>query len=842
MSQLGDSPQDAPQLATLGTRHTSIDVKISYKIIQLFSEGLYSSPNKAIEELVSNSFDAGAENVHVLMSPDLTDEISSIVVIDDGVGMDVKGLESHWIIGESNKRTTKVTSTAKRKQIGKFGIGKLATYVLASRLTHVSKVKGNYYITSMDYTAIPKGTGGGLGDTVSLDVRTLTEIQAKKLLADWIQEDTPASSALPLFGKKAPSSWTVSIMSNLKDMAQEIRKGRLNWVLATAMPIRSDFNLYLNGEPVVPQKVRGAKICSWKIGRGKLANIPKPASDEFEVTVDKSAAKDSLHHYGITHPQLGRVTGTIELYEDLLTQGKASELGRSHGFFVYVRGRLVNADDEYFGISSNKLKHGTFGRFRCEVHIDRLDDELRSSRETVRQTSLIEVAHNLLEAIFNQARKAHEAFEAEDRKQRQASQRVANSPASLVRTPLVHTVKRTLLGDAHPKLIRCPSLASEKDRDALLQALAGDEDSPADVVKEITFSPLGQQQPIAILNVATGTLEINTLHPYVAYFGDEFASKSLSLPLELFAASEVLLEATMYESGIREDYIHDVLQKRDQLLRELAKGSSFRPALATAQAVEEAAANQATLEQEVVAAFDSLGFDTVPVGGRGKRDGQAHTCAGGGDFSISIEARAKLKPGSFPTAATLRLQEAISQRDEKTFPCAHAVVVIKDVPKAAELLQIQKLLNSDAASSGKGLTLISVNDLARLVRIAPSRRIGLDKIREMFTTCQLPKQVKDCIDTFEKAHPSQGPYLEILEAAAAEQKATGQASVEYGQIETHLRIANSIIISKDELIDFLRALGQIVPEYVFAGAVSVELKSRPDRIMQTFKTSLSKYK
>lgn len=38
----------------------SIDVKISLGIIKRFSEGLYSSPNKTFEELVSNSYDAGA--------------------------------------------------------------------------------------------------------------------------------------------------------------------------------------------------------------------------------------------------------------------------------------------------------------------------------------------------------------------------------------------------------------------------------------------------------------------------------------------------------------------------------------------------------------------------------------------------------------------------------------------------------------------------------------------------------------------------------------------------------------------------------------------------------------
>src|SRR5580704_10549402 len=91
-------------LYTAGKQISDIDVKISYRIIQLFSEGLYSSPNKAIEELVSNSFDAGAENVHVLLSADLGADDSTIVVIDDGEGMDESGFRSHWVIGESGKR------------------------------------------------------------------------------------------------------------------------------------------------------------------------------------------------------------------------------------------------------------------------------------------------------------------------------------------------------------------------------------------------------------------------------------------------------------------------------------------------------------------------------------------------------------------------------------------------------------------------------------------------------------------------------------------------------------------------------------------------------------------
>src|SRR5512137_3023335 len=127
-----DVSMNEADLYTAGREISSIDVRISYRIIQLFSEGLYSSPNKAIEELVSNSFDAGANNVHVIVAPDLLAQDAAIVVIDDGVGMDEAGLKEHWLIGVSNKRDPSRSPPKGRAQIGKFGIGKLATYVLAN--------------------------------------------------------------------------------------------------------------------------------------------------------------------------------------------------------------------------------------------------------------------------------------------------------------------------------------------------------------------------------------------------------------------------------------------------------------------------------------------------------------------------------------------------------------------------------------------------------------------------------------------------------------------------------------------------------------------------------------
>jgi hypothetical protein len=67
-----------------GTVSGKIDVEVTYQIIGLFSEGLYSSPYKAFEELVSNAFDADATTVHLVVPADLAESSAAIVVVDDG--------------------------------------------------------------------------------------------------------------------------------------------------------------------------------------------------------------------------------------------------------------------------------------------------------------------------------------------------------------------------------------------------------------------------------------------------------------------------------------------------------------------------------------------------------------------------------------------------------------------------------------------------------------------------------------------------------------------------------------------------------------------------------------
>ena len=123
-------------LLDAGKKIDDIQVKISYKIIELFSAGLYSSPNKAFEELVCNSYDAFATNVSVYVAPDLSANDAYIWVCDNGEGLNAQELKDLWRIGESSKRDD-LNRDQKRLQIGQFGIGKLATYILARKMIDI---------------------------------------------------------------------------------------------------------------------------------------------------------------------------------------------------------------------------------------------------------------------------------------------------------------------------------------------------------------------------------------------------------------------------------------------------------------------------------------------------------------------------------------------------------------------------------------------------------------------------------------------------------------------------------------------------------------------------------
>lgn len=835
---------------TAGTKQGTIDVRISYRIIELFSEGLYSSPHKAIEELVSNAFDAGAVTVQVMLPPDPTKADATIVVVDDGIGMNEAGLKQHWLIGVSNKRDAAFTPPRGRHQIGKFGIGKLATYVLAQKLTHVSKRDEKYLAVTMDYAKVPTEGHQGLAvkQPVSIAVRALSEDEAKTVLKPWTRAGK-GYDKLKLFGKGAKKSWTVAIMSDLKDMAHEIQRGRLRWVLAHAMPLRDDFKLYFDGEEVLSAKLAQPKIKKWILGKD-IEALPSPASDDGEATEDASEDNDSVHRHGLTFPGLGRVTGYVELFKDPIDAGKSEAVERSNGFFVYVRGRLVNADDPGFQIDRNKLRHGTFSRFRMVIHADGLDQELRSSRESLRVGTLFNIARNIAHAGFNLARNKLDEVEASEDPNSQASRRIDQSPAALTRRPLAAVVAASFAGSYTPRYIVHPTGLDAKKQAQFVDVLRGQPDATAEnlVTGVALIDTMSQDQPLAVFDAGTGVLRVNMVHPFVAHFLDDFEHKSRSLPLELFAMSEVVLEAHLFQQGLSSKQIAAVLANRDLMLRHMARSTGKRTARLIAQALEDAANDEHKLEAELVACFDSMGFDAVPLGGKGRPDGRAEgvlSADSGGKpqtYAVSLEAKSKEKPGTKVSAATVKVS-AIA-RHRKDFKCQHAVVVGQSFPtEQGEASALAKEIRNDRDNSkdGETITLIRVHDLARLVRLVPLKRVGLKKLRELFQDCSLPHEVTAWIDRLAASHTPSPPYKEVLEAIRHEQGTQSTEPVHVSALRVHLRDTKHITMSNHDIIEACKALAMWVPQWVTVIAEHVEITMRPDKILEAVRARIDEY-
>jgi len=828
-----------------GDKIGEIGVAISHKIISLFSEGLYSSPNKAVEELVCNSFDAGAENVHVLISPNLKDDSATIVVIDDGEGMGESDLEQHWRIGHSTRRARPVKE---RTPIGKFGIGKLATYVLANELTHITKHGDRYLAVTMDYSRIGRIEESAImdGQTLMLDLRELSADEAKAALAPWTTGSGSGFDSVCLFGSDGAETWTVAVLSNLKPPGRKISKGRLRWILRTAMPLRDDFNLYLDGLRIESSKVNLPRLGPWVIGRDLGTDgTPIPGFDggELEAVEDVRLEVESPHRFGVTSPILGRVTGLLEVFKADLSTGKAADTERSHGFFVYVRGRLINGlDDAGFGIERNVLRHGTFNKVRVILHVDSLDDELRSSREQIREGALCEEARRLLRGIFNFARSKLQEDEIATSPAARIAERLRSTPGSLTRAPMASLAHRVVRGDAHPLLSRLSTdLPTAKELDSAIDELRSG-DRP--LLRRTDLPEHGASDMMVSLDVTSGTLELNAAHPFVAAFYESFSSRRYSMPLEMLILTDVLLEAHLYKLGIEESQIQTIVRIRDEILRELVRHSGRRSALSVSQALVDARDNQDGLEEEMRAAFEIMGFDNViRLGGRSKPDGTADAILPATPelkkqrYRVGLEA----KSGGVVTAKRLGVSDLI--RHMERFACDHHLVIgnsfqtSQDGPGSATLKNIENGLRG----LDRTITLMHVEDFATLVRLVPLKQIGLTRIQTLFTSCRSPEESHEWLAEVSVEAVDRPPFKEILDAIWTLSKKNVTEPVWYTELRNELRHVNPPIDMQVAEVGKLCAALQGMTPLVRARPDTVEVDRRPDMVLDDIESAIAHY-
>lgn len=237
----------ATNIVSVGQPSSAISVEISARFLEHFSEQLYSSPQKAFEELISNGWDAGADRVDVRITPDLkTTPAATMAVLDNGSSMDEEGLRQLWHIAFSPKRG-KATEHG-RQLIGKFGIAKLATYVLANKLTYICKAAdGKIRRVTMDYGEIDKQMSEHPNDEklirdMQLEVFEVDEKLIEQALSSVyggaeilaLIKNTGSQASVPTFEdeygamkqklqRDSSKTWTLVVLSDLKKIGRELK-------------------------------------------------------------------------------------------------------------------------------------------------------------------------------------------------------------------------------------------------------------------------------------------------------------------------------------------------------------------------------------------------------------------------------------------------------------------------------------------------------------------------------------------------------------------------------------------------------------------------------------------
>ena len=156
-------------------------------------------------------------------------------------------------------------------------------------------------------------------------------------------------------------SWTISLLTDLKPKAAEIKIGRLKWILSTALPLNPvSFVLDLNGTKIESSKTRIPVKNEWIVGKNEQT------AEELDFC--SPGYDDRKKEYFVDFEHLKGVTGRFILYEQSLLGGKAEDNGRSHGIFLIIRGRLINLDDPLLGMEP--FSHGPFNHCQIIIHAD----------------------------------------------------------------------------------------------------------------------------------------------------------------------------------------------------------------------------------------------------------------------------------------------------------------------------------------------------------------------------------------------------------------------------------------------------------------------------------------
>ena len=122
----------------------------STNVKNLFGKGLVTDQVAAVFELVKNSYDADANEVHIVFDG-LKSDSPTLTISDDGTGMDLNDIKTRWmVIGTDSKKGIDYSPIYQRPLNGDKGIGRFSV----DRLGSVLAMKSQKRYTSEEFSAL----------------------------------------------------------------------------------------------------------------------------------------------------------------------------------------------------------------------------------------------------------------------------------------------------------------------------------------------------------------------------------------------------------------------------------------------------------------------------------------------------------------------------------------------------------------------------------------------------------------------------------------------------------------------------------------------------------------
>jgi len=216
-------------------------------------EKLYSESIELIRELVNNAYDADATEAKVTIGED------SIIVEDNGSGMDRKGLEQYFNVGSPFKKIHTKSPRFQRDRIGQFGIGKFATLSACQRFEVYTQC-------------------GSFSATVTFDKK------------EWGKEEN--SWQLPLEVKPPDSQRGDGTTVTLSRMTRHFDLEAVEKRIRESVPLKAEnFRVYLNGKPITAQQLSGRKIpflegTNYGVIHGEIVIIPSSQASTHDLGIE----------------------------------------------------------------------------------------------------------------------------------------------------------------------------------------------------------------------------------------------------------------------------------------------------------------------------------------------------------------------------------------------------------------------------------------------------------------------------------------------------------------------------------------------------------------------------